>query len=130
REGGGRLGARRGGPGAGRPSFGKTAPDLAPEEIDAIVDAAAAAGAAGIIATNTAPVTEPETGGLSGSPLRDRATEVIRRVARRAAGRLAVIGVGGIATPEDAYGKIRGGASLVPGYTGFIHAGPNLGRRL
>ncbi len=125
-----RLAALLGGLGSDRPTFVKIAPDLEPAEIDAVVDAAAAGGAAGIIATNTLAVTEPEAGGLSGSPLRDRATDVIRRVARRAAGRLAVIGVGGIATPEDAYAKIRAGAALVQVYTGFIYEGPNLARRL
>ncbi len=125
-----RLAAILGALHAQRPTFVKIAPDLTPEEIDGVVDAAAAARTAGVIATNTTATTEPEVGGLSGAPLRDRATEVVRRVARRAAGRLAVIGVGGIATPEDAYTKIRAGASLVQVYTGLIYQGPNLARRL
>jgi dihydroorotate dehydrogenase len=125
-----RLAALLAGLDVARPTFVKIAPDLASEEIDAIVDVAIAARVAGVIATNTTVVAEPEAGGLSGAPLRDRSTEVVRRVARRAAGRIAVIGVGGIATAEDAYAKIRAGASLVQVYTGFIYEGPGLARRL
>ena len=99
---------------------------------------AIAAGVAGIVATNTtlsragveAHPRAVEAGGLSGAPLSARATEVIRRVARRAAGRVPVIGSGGVMTPEDAYAKLRAGASLVQVYTGFIYGGPGFAKRV
>jgi dihydroorotate dehydrogenase len=113
-----------------KPVFLKIAPDLAPEAIDAAVDTAAAAGAAGLICTNTTVAHGHGEGGLSGRPLRDPSTEVVRRAYRRAAGRLPIIGVGGVFSPEDAYAKIRAGASLVEVYTGFIYEGPGLAARL
>jgi dihydroorotate dehydrogenase len=119
-----------------RPVFLKIAPDLEPEAIDAAVDTAAACGVAGLICTNTT-VARPvvgrhagEPGGLSGAPLRELATAVVRRAYRRAAGRLAIIGVGGIFTADDAYAMIRAGAALVQVYTGFIYEGPGLAARL
>jgi dihydroorotate dehydrogenase len=119
-----------------RPLFLKIAPDLDDDAIDAAVDVAIAEGAAGLIATNTTverPVSDPragEAGGLSGAPLAARSTHVIRRAYRRAAGRLAIIGVGGIFTADDAYAKIRAGASLLQVYTGLIYEGPALVARL
>ena len=75
-----------------------------------------------------------EAGGLSGAPLRDRATAVIRTLHRHARGRLPIVGVGGIFDAEDAYAKIRAGASLLQAYTGFVYQGPGfaplLSRRL
>ncbi len=117
-----------------RPLFLKLAPDLDPEAIDAAVDVAAHHGAAGIIATNTT-ITRPgvetaEAGGLSGAPLRPLATAVIRRAYRRAAGRLAIVGVGGIFSAEDAYAHLRAGASLVQIYTGFVYEGPFAVRKI
>jgi dihydroorotate dehydrogenase len=114
----------------GPPVFVKIAPDLGDDEIDAVTDAVTGAGAAGIIATNTTAVTVPEPGGLSGAPLRERATAVIRRVADRAGGRLAIIAVGGVATAADVREKLAAGASLVQLYTSFIYRGPGLPRRL
>jgi dihydroorotate dehydrogenase len=116
----------------------KLAPDLEPEALDEAVDVAIAAGVAGIVATNTTlsragVESHPravEAGGLSGAPLTARATEVIKRVARRAAGRVPVIGSGGVMTPEDAYAKLRAGASLVQVYTGFIYGGPGFAKRV
>jgi dihydroorotate dehydrogenase len=110
----------------------KLAPDLEDEALDEAVDVAIAAGVAGIVATNTtlsrAGVERHprarEAGGLSGAPLTARSTEVIRRVARRASGRVPVIGSGGVMSAEDAYEKLRAGASLVQVYTGFIYGGP------
>src|SRR5215470_17583523 len=121
-----------------KPLFLKIAPDLSDDAIDAAVDVAVAAKAEGVIYTTTT-IERPgvegerhagEPGGLSGAPLGDRSTEVIRRAYRRAAGRLALIGVGGVFSPEDAYTKIRAGASLVQVYTGFIYEGPGLPVRL
>ena len=122
----------------GKPLLVKLAPDLTPEALDEAVDVAIAAGVAGIVATNTTlsragvegHPRAGEAGGLSGAPLTERATEVIRQVARRAAGRVPVIGAGGIMGPEDAYQKIRAGASLVQVYTGFIYGGPGFAKRV
>ncbi len=121
-----------------RPLLVKLAPDLGPEALDEAVDVAVAVGAAGVIATNTtvergAVQGHPragEAGGLSGAPLEARATEVVRRAHARAAGRIPVVGVGGVFTAEDAYRKIRAGASLVQVYTGFIYGGPRMPARL
>lgn len=114
----------------GKPLFLKIAPDLEPEAIDAAVDVAVEARIDGIIATNTTiarPIADPlsaEVGGLSGRPLADASTEVIRRIYARTEGQLPVIGVGGIFDADDAYAKLRAGASLVQLYTGFIYRGP------
>jgi dihydroorotate dehydrogenase len=120
----------------GRPLFLKVAPDLGPEAVDAVVDVALAARASGLICTNTT-ITRPfahplagEQGGLSGRPLRGLATETLRRAARRAAGRLALWGVGGVATPQDVYERLRAGASLVQLYTALVYQGPGLLRGL
>lgn len=115
-----------------RPLLVKIAPDLADSDIDDIVDVCVSHGCSGIIATNTTISREGlhskdavETGGLSGRPLAKRANAVISRVFRRANGRLAVVGVGGVFLAEDAFEKIRSGASLVQAYTGFIYGGPS-----
>jgi dihydroorotate dehydrogenase len=119
-----------------KPLFLKVAPDLAPAAIDAVVDTAIACGANGLLATNTTILRPPPvsatapTGGLSGAPLAPLATEVIRRAALRASGRLPIIGVGGVFSAEDVYAKMRAGASLVQVYTGLIYQGPALVRRL
>jgi dihydroorotate dehydrogenase len=115
-----------------RPLFVKIAPDLQPYELDDIVEAVQTCALDGIIATNTTTnrkglttaITEP--GGLSGRPLRQRSTEVIRHVYRRAQGQIPIIGVGGIFSAEDAYEKICAGATLVQLYTGLIYRGPSL----
>jgi dihydroorotate dehydrogenase len=119
-----------------RPLFVKIAPDLEPRALDDIVGAVQTCALDGIIATNTtlgreglATVT-PEPGGLSGRPLRQRSTEVVRYLYRRAQGRIPIIGVGGIFSADDAYEKICAGASLVQLYTGLIYRGPGLPRRI
>jgi dihydroorotate dehydrogenase len=119
-----------------RPLLVKIAPDLADDSLPAIVEVARRHGASGFVATNTTVrregLTTPtgEAGGLSGAPLRERATAVIRIVHRLAGPALPIIGVGGIFSPEDAYEKIRAGASLVQVYTGMIYEGPRLAHRL
>jgi len=124
---------------APRPLLVKLAPDLADDGLRGLVDVARSCGAAGLIATNTtvdrgalspAHPLAGETGGLSGAPLRDRATAVIRRLYRLTAGELPIIGVGGIFSVADAYAKLRAGAALVQVYTGFVYEGPGLPRRL
>jgi dihydroorotate dehydrogenase len=123
------------------PLLVKLAPDLADADLDAVADLALGLELDGIIATNTtiaraglrsAPgdVTACGAGGLSGAPLRDRAQAVLARLRARVGARLTLIGVGGIETPEDAWARIRAGASLVQVYTGFIYEGPLLARRL
>lgn len=115
----------------GKPLLVKIAPDLADEDVDEITDVCIANGCAGIIATNTtisregidSPIAN-ETGGLSGQPLQKRSNEVISRIFRRASGKLAVVGVGGVFDANDAFEKIAAGASLVQAYTGFVYGGP------
>ncbi len=120
----------------GKPLFLKISPDLTDDAVDELVDVAIACRVDGLIATNTTlarPFEDPvakEAGGLSGDPVRQRSTEVIRRAYRRAGGRLGLIGVGGIRSTQDAYEKIRAGASAVQLYTGFIYEGPALVREI
>ncbi|MFL5320234.1 MAG: quinone-dependent dihydroorotate dehydrogenase [Myxococcaceae bacterium] len=115
---------------SGKPLFLKIAPDLGLEAVDAIVDVAMRCGVDGLIATNTTierPFEHPvakETGGLSGEPVRSKSTAVIRRAYEHSKGKLPIIGVGGVFSAQDAYEKIRAGASLVQVYTGFIYEGP------
>ncbi len=120
----------------GRPLFLKVSPDLTPEAVDAVVDVALEAGASGLIATNTT-ITRPfahrwasQEGGLSGRPLRGLAMETLRRAARRANGRLALWGAGGVATPQDVYERLRAGASVVQLYTALVYQGPGLVHQL
>ncbi len=119
------------------PLLVKIAPDLADDALGPIVQACLTRGVAGLIISNTT-IARPalrsahakQAGGLSGAPLFAPSTEVLRKVFRIARGRLTLIGVGGIATAEQAYAKIRAGASLVQIYTGFAYAGPVLPRRI
>ncbi|MNX08499.1 Dihydroorotate dehydrogenase [compost metagenome] len=115
----------------------KIAPDVSDEELEYMVDTIAASGVSGIIATNTTISREglthtnaKETGGLSGRPLKQRSTEIISRIYRQTEGRLPIIGSGGIFNSEDAYEKIRAGASLVEIYTALIYEGPEINRRI
>lgn len=128
-----------------KPLLVKIAPDLTWEEIDAILALTQTYGLAGIIATNTTirrdhlqtqfiaktgqPVTA-EAGGISGLPLRDRSTEVIRFIYQQTQGALPIIGVGGIFTADDAWEKIAAGASLLQIYTGWIYEGPWMVQRI
>jgi dihydroorotate dehydrogenase len=122
----------------GKPLLVKLAPDLAPEALDEAVDVAVAAGVAGVIATNTTLSRAgveghprgAEQGGLSGAPLEALATSVVRRCYARAAGRVPIVGVGGVMDAAGAYAKIRAGASLVQVYTGLVYGGPAFVRRL
>ena len=122
-----------------KPILVKIAPDLAWEDIAAVVELSQAYQLAGIIATNTTidrsqlttqivattgkKVTE-EAGGISGAPVRQKSTEVIRFIHQQTGGRLPIIGVGGIFTDEDAWEKITAGASLIQVYTGWTYNGP------
>jgi dihydroorotate dehydrogenase len=120
------------------PLLVKLSPDESGEGLDAMADAAVAAGADGFIATNTTLSREgveqesgaAEAGGLSGAPLRTRAERTCARLYLRTLGSVPVIGVGGIATAEDAYRRIRAGASLIQVYTALVYEGPSLPGRL
>jgi dihydroorotate dehydrogenase len=128
-----------------KPIFVKIAPDLEWEAIADIIALASTYQIAGLIATNTTirrdalktqiidqtgkPVVE-EAGGISGAPLRDRSTEIIRFIWQQTQGQLPIIGVGGIFSPEDAWEKITAGASLIQVYTGWIYEGPMMVRRI
>ena len=109
------------------PIFLKLAPDLTFEQMDDALDLVQKYKLAGVVATNTTinhPV--PPEGGLSGAPLRQRATECIRHIYRQTHGRVPIIGVGGIFSAADAYEKIRAGATLIEVWTGLIYEGPEL----
>lgn len=116
------LGAQR------KPLLLKIAPDLALEDIAPILGLIAEEKLDGIVATNTtldhSAITLEETGGLSGRPLAARSTEIIRFIHRETAGKLPIIGVGGIFTYDDAREKFDAGAALIQSYSGFIYQGP------
>lgn len=118
------------------PLLVKISPDLSEAELDDLLAAIMACGADGVIATNTTlsregmPKARSLSGGLSGAPLRARATQIIRRIAQRTAGKLTIIGVGGIANADDALEKIRAGAHLIQVYTGLVYRGPALVREI
>jgi dihydroorotate dehydrogenase len=123
------------------PLLVKIAPDLSDEEVDAVADLALELGLDGIIATNTTisrtglatSATEVEAigaGGLSGPPVQARALAVLRRLRGRVGDRLVLVAAGGISSGDDAYERIRAGATLVQAYTAFIYAGPFWPRRV
>lgn len=119
---------------ARKPMLLKIAPDLSEAELDAIAQVLLDAGIDGVICTNTtidhAPVAghplASEAGGLSGRPLFPKSTAVLRGMAQRLGGKVALIGVGGILSGADAAAKIEAGASLVQFYTGMVFRGPTL----
>ena len=115
------------------PIFLKIAPDLSPAELEDVAQVALESGIDGVIATNTTlardglrSAARGEAGGLSGAPLFDRATRVLARLSRLTQGRLPLIGVGGIASADDAYAKIRAGASAVQLYSALVYQGLSL----
>ncbi len=123
--------------GKNRPILLKIAPDLNRQQLDDIVELIASTKIAGVIAANTSSGRENLTtseeeikaignGGLSGKPIKDNATEVIRYLSQKSNKAFPIIGVGGIHTAEDALEKLEAGADLVQVYTGFIYEGPKL----
>jgi dihydroorotate dehydrogenase len=119
----------------GLPVLVKIAPDLANEDIDAVAELALELGLAGVIATNTtisrenlktdaARISEIGAGGLSGAPLKSRSLEVLKLLRAKVGTKLAIVSVGGVETAAEAQERIRAGATLVQGYTGFIYKGP------
>lgn len=124
-----------------KPILLKIAPDLEDSQLDDIIEIVQKTKIAGVVATNTtisranlktdsANITAIGNGGLSGQPLKQRATEVIRYLHQKSKGSFPIIGVGGIATAEDAIEKIKAGASLVQVYTGFIYEGPAITKKI
>lgn len=120
-----------------KPILVKIAPDNTDEQLAYMAEAILKSGMSGIIATNTTISRQglthrhaSEAGGLSGKPLTQRSTEVIRALYALTQGKLPIIGSGGIVDAHDAYDKIRAGASLVEVYTALIYEGPGLLRRI
>jgi dihydroorotate dehydrogenase len=130
----GRRGALATRHGLTKPLLVKVAPDLDDEQVEAIAMLAVKHGVDGLIATNTTVARESvrghrhelQAGGLSGRPLFKASTAILAKLARALAGRVPLIGVGGILSGADARAKIDAGASLVQLYTGFIYRGPPL----
>ena len=119
------------------PIFLKIAPDLTEADLAEIAEVALAANLAGIIATNTTLSRDglhspqrSEIGGLSGAPLFEKSTRTLARLSQLTQGKLPLIGVGGISTPEQAWEKIRAGASAVQVYTAMVYEGLSLIARL
>ncbi len=124
-----------------KPVFLKISPDLSDKRVMETVELTMKCSLDGIVATNTTAerlnLSTPEEklerigyGGLSGTPIRNRSTEVIRIIHNYTQGRLPIIGVGGIMGAEDALEKLEAGASLVQVYTGFVYTGPSLVKKI
>jgi dihydroorotate dehydrogenase len=120
-----------------KPILLKIAPDLNQSQLDDIIEIVTETKIDGIVATNTTvsrdglsytdeQIKKVGAGGMSGQPLRDRSTEVIRYIHTKSNGSIPIIGVGGIMSKEDALEKLDAGASLIQLYTGFIYEGPAL----
>jgi dihydroorotate dehydrogenase len=120
-----------------KPILLKIAPDLSESQLDDIVEIVLETQIDGVIATNTTlsrehlktpdhKVSQIGAGGLSGRPLKDKSTEIIRYLNKKSQGKFVIIGVGGISNAKDAQEKIKAGASLVQVYTGFIYEGPSI----
>lgn len=121
-----------------KPLLIKIAPDLTPADLDDISAVCLASGVDGIIATNTTidrpsslrEAIKEQTGGLSGAPLQERSTDIIRYLYANTRGQLPIIGVGGVFSAADVFAKLAAGASLAQVYTGFVYEGPLLARRI
>ncbi len=122
-----------------KPLLLKIAPDLSNEQLDEIIEIVLSEKLEGIVATNTTITREglkttggvtSELGGLSGLPVRDRSTEVIRYLRKKAGKSMVIIGVGGIFTAKDAKEKLDAGADLLQVYTGFIYEGPSMVKQI
>ena len=122
-----------------KPILLKIAPDLSDDQLIDIIDIVLCTKIDGVIATNTtlerhnlkaSNKLKSETGGLSGKPLSNRSTEIIRFLAENSDKSFAIIGVGGIHSAQDAIEKLNAGADLVQLYTGFIFEGPSLVKKI
>ena len=119
------------------PLLVKLSPDLSDKELDEALGVILETGMDGVIATNTTLAREglsstrqAETGGLSGSPLRVRSEALLKKIVRRVDGRVPIVSVGGIMSPDDAKRRLNMGATLVQIYTGLIYRGPGLAREI
>lgn len=124
-----------------KPVLLKIAPDLTDFQLEDIVEIVTETGIAGVIATNTTlsradlqtddkEVEKIGAGGLSGKPLKDRSTEVIKYLSQKSDGKFGIIGAGGIYNAQDAKEKLEAGASLVQVYSGFIYEGPAIAKNI
>ena len=122
-----------------KPLLLKIAPDLTDTQLLDIIDIVSDTNIDGVIATNTTIARDglqsdsavcTEIGGLSGKPLTNRSTDVIRFLHTNSKGSFPIIGVGGIHTPQDAIDKLEAGASLLQIYTGFVYEGPRMVKRI
>lgn len=127
--------------GKAKPILLKIAPDLTKEQLDDIIDIVHTTHIQGIVATNTTisraglatgdkEVDAMGAGGVSGLPVKDKATDVIRYIHRQGKGTIPIIAAGGIFTARDAKEKLDAGAVLVQVYTGFIYEGPRIARNI
>ena len=121
----------------GPPVFLKVAPDLEPADIDAIARIAIDKRLGALIVSNTTISRPPlesshasAAGGLSGAPLRDLAQQRLRDFRKATGGSLPLVGVGGISSAEDAWARIRAGASLIELYSAMVYEGPGIARRI
>ncbi len=123
-----------------KPILLKIAPDLTDTQLDDVIDIVNETRLSGIVATNTTIerqglsdrqlIERTGAGGVSGKPLKQRSTEIVKYIAQKTAGQLPIIAVGGIFTAEDAREKLDAGASLVQLYTGFIYQGPAIAKNI
>lgn len=124
-----------------KPVLLKIAPDLTEQQLEDIVDILKSTGTDGVIATNTTisrtdlntsseKISAIGAGGLSGAPLKDKSTEVIRWLRNKLGPTYPIIGVGGILSAADAREKLNAGATLIQLYTGFIYEGPGLVKKI
>jgi dihydroorotate dehydrogenase len=125
-----------------RPILLKVSPDLSHAQLDEIIDYSLRSGIDGIVAGNTTrsrdgltsispeKIAEIGNGGLSGAPVHKKNLELVRYIHEKSEGKLPIVGVGGIMSPEDAKAMIDAGASLVEIYSGFIYEGPGLVKRI
>ena len=124
-----------------KPILIKISPDLNQDQLDETIDLIRSENLDGIIATNTttsrnnlktnkSKIEKFGNGGLSGEPLKNKSTEVIRYISKKTKGNLPIIGVGGIMNPKDALDKIKAGADLIQLYTGFIYEGPSIVKKI
>jgi dihydroorotate dehydrogenase len=124
-----------------KPILLKIAPDLSESQLDDVIEIVNAVKLDGIVATNTTigreglkteklRIKQIGEGGLSGLPLKDQSTRIIKYIHERSGGKIPIIGVGGIHSVEDALEKLNAGASLIELYTGFVYEGPGLIKRI
>jgi dihydroorotate dehydrogenase len=124
-----------------KPILIKISPDLNQDQLDETIDLILSENLDGIIATNTttnrenlktnkSKIEKIGNGGLSGEPLKNKSTDVIRYISKKTNGNLPIIGVGGIMNSKDALDKIEAGADLIQLYTGFIYEGPSIVKKI